>query len=349
MKRMLLTLDYELYGDGSGDVFKHIIEPTQEILNICKRHDVHLTIFFEVVEYWRLKEEWMRGNHMGYSRDPIVAMEKQIQEAYLLGHDVQLHIHPQWVDAYFKDGHWIVNKTEWRLGNYLKGDNKSLTNLFRKGIKTIESLIQPLNPSYRCIAIRAGGYNVQPSKGIVESMKETGLNIDSSIFPGGKENGILSNYDYSNIKPDIGSWNIGDRLEVVGESSILELPIVAFPMIRLKKFFTKERFNGFLRNPQSSAKSLEAKTSTNNKKSSIFDKFIYFFQTEWQTWDYCLFSPSQHKLFLKQIEKQDRDVFVLVGHPKSFSTGRGLEALLNFTPNNKYTYKTFSDIWNGID
>ena len=67
MKEIILTLDYELYGNGQGDIFRQIVEPTDRILKIAKRHNAHLTIFLEVVEYWRLKEEWERGNTMGYT------------------------------------------------------------------------------------------------------------------------------------------------------------------------------------------------------------------------------------------------------------------------------------------
>ena len=100
MKTLLFTLDYELYGNGSGDVFKHIIEPTDKILGIVEKYNAKLTIFFEVIEYWKLKEEWESGNRMGYDRNPIEAMERQLKRAFEYGHDIQLHLHPQWVDAF---------------------------------------------------------------------------------------------------------------------------------------------------------------------------------------------------------------------------------------------------------
>ena len=80
MKQMLFTLDYELYGDGSGDVFKHIIDPTYALLNVADRYNLKFTFFFEVIEYWRLKEEWNNGNKMGYTQNPIGAIEKQSQD-----------------------------------------------------------------------------------------------------------------------------------------------------------------------------------------------------------------------------------------------------------------------------
>lgn len=333
MKHLLFTLDYELYGNGSGDVFKHIIEPTEKILAISNKYDVKLTFFFEVIEYWKLREEWNRGNKMGYQENPIEAMENQIKKAFRQGHDIQLHLHPQWVDACWRDGKWNVNLEQWRLGGYSGEGENSLVNLLKRGKQTLEDLLKPIDPNYKCTAIRAGGYNIQPSKQIVLAMEEAGLKIDSSIYPGGKETGTLSHYDYTNIAPTKGLWHVGEQLEEPGHTDIIELPIVAFPMVRLKKFMTWERVRGFLQNSQSAKDSLEAKTSSTNK-SSRWDKIKYFFQTEWQTWDYCLFSPSQHKGFLKKIAKQDRDVYVLVGHPKSWSGSRGFETLLRKTSTN---------------
>lgn len=347
MKSLVFTLDYELFGNGSGDVFKHIVEPTDKILAIASQYGMKLTFFFEVIEYWKLKEEWEKGNKMGYEKNPIEAMENQIRNAYRQGHDIQLHLHPQWVDARWEDSKWGVNLDKWRLGGYDGTGENSIENLFKRGKQTMEELLKPVNLTYECTAMRAGGYNIQPSEEIVQAMKEAGLLIDSSIYPGGNETGLLSNYDYTDIDPGKGYWHVGQRLEDAGNSQIIEVPIVAFPMIRLKKFFTWERVKGILGNSKSAKDSLDAKTSTTEKKSSKWDKVKYFFETEWQTWDFCLFSPSLHKDFLKKIVRQDRNVYVLVGHPKSFTGGRGLEYLLKKT-HKEYEYKTICEVWSII-
>ena len=116
MKTLLFTLDYELYGNGSGDVFKHIIEPTDKILGIVEKYNAKLTIFFEVIEYWKLKEEWESGNRMGYDRNPIEAMERQLKRAFEYGHDIQLHL-PNWGRTFastmgrcFLDRKWLEGK-----------------------------------------------------------------------------------------------------------------------------------------------------------------------------------------------------------------------------------------------
>ena len=349
MKSLILTLDYELYGNGSGDIYTHIIEPTERILTLTEKYKAKITFFVEVVEFWRIEEEWKKGNTMGYKNNPIDDIRAQLQDAHKQGHDIQLHIHPQWSDAEYKDGAWIVNLDNWRLGGYKKEGRYSLINLLKEGKKTLEEWITPVDKEYKCIALRAGGYNIQPSQEIVKAMKEVGLKIDSSIYPGGKETGTLSNYDYSNIAKDKEFWQAGNELEKEGENGIYELPIVAFPIKRWKKFASIERIKSLLKNRKSAKDSFEAKTSSGKgEKSSKLDKIKYFFQDEWQTWDYCLFSTSLHNKFLKEIEKQcDRKVITLVGHPKGYMGGSGFKHLLNKASNN-FKFKTINEFYNEL-
>ena len=160
---LILTLDYELYGDGSGDVFKHMINPTNRILSICDNNNIKTTLFFEVLEYIKLKKEWDFGNQMGYSENPVRAIEKQLQNAALNGHDIQLHVHPQWINAKYKKDKWIVDFKNWRLSDFEVRQNYTIEDLLREGKETIETLIQAVVPAYKCTILRAGGYNIVPS------------------------------------------------------------------------------------------------------------------------------------------------------------------------------------------
>ena len=329
MRNILLTLDYELYGNGSGDVFKHIIEPTERILNICQTFHAKLTIFFEVVEYWKLKEEWEKGNKMGYEQDPILAMEKQLQEAYLNGHDIQLHLHPQWIDAKWLNGEWIVNNEDWRLGGFRNNNYEAVYNLINKGKKTIESIIWTVDSNYNCSILRAGGYNIQPSDGIVKAMKALGMKADCSIVSGAIEQGNLSQYDFSAVPIDLGYWECGEELEEIGHNGIIEIPIVTFPIQRWKKYLSWEKILSIKQNKKSAINTFNAKTQGKQSKKGFLSKISFFFQKEYQTWDFCLFSNSLHKHYLKEISQQSqRNVFAIVGHPKSFINGKGLSFLL---------------------
>lgn len=343
MKHLLFTLDYELYGNGSGDVFEHIIRPTDAILAIAERHNAKLTIFFEVVEYWRLKEQWEAGNRMGYASDPIEAMEEQVREAYRKGHDVQLHLHPQWINAEWENGRWMVDNSYWRLSSL---PEEQLIPLFTKGKETLEGIIG--DPHYRCHVLRAGGYNIQPSAAIVRAMRKCGLTVDSSVYPGAYEQGSLSRYDYRAVPSDLGQWYCADSLEEThGEpTDITELPIVAFPVLRLQKYLSVDRLRAIWRNRRSASESFASKTATGGgAKSSLLGKIAFFFGHEAQTWDYCLFSSAMHRSFLKQVRRQEqRRVFVLVGHPKSLVSGHGLEYLLRKAEKEEFDFPTISNL-----
>lgn len=330
MKNILLTLDYELFGDGSGDVFMHIIEPTNAILDVVERYDAKITVFFEVVEYWRLKKEWESGNHMGYDRNPAEAMEQQVLDMISRGHDVQLHMHPQWVDAKWEDERWAVDFANWRLSDF-NSPTMTLKQLVSRGKLTLEEIIQPHYPNYECYAIRAGGYNAQPSKAIVKVMRECGLKVDSSVVPGAKEQGAYSIYNYSSSPGGTGKWYVADKLEESSKAptDIIELPIVSFPIVRILKFMSLTKIKSILQNRKSAQASFNARTTIGGESCSILRKISFFFKKEYQTWDYCLFPCWLHRYFLRKISKQkSRDIFVVIGHPKSLVSTKGLEFLL---------------------
>lgn len=326
MKNILLTLDYELFGNGNGDVFKHIIEPTNILLALAEKYNAKYTFFFEVVEFWKLKEEWDKGNKMGYNRNPIEAMVSQLQEAVKKGHDVQLHIHPQWVDAKWKDGRWEVNLDEWKLGTYNREGEDALVNLLKRGKLSIESIIQPVSPSYRCVALRAGGYNAMPSEDIVKAMREVGLHIDSSVYPGGYEKSNLSVYDYRNVPNDRGSWFVDKQLEN-DSTAKTDLSIIK----NLKG--AKEKYD-------------DKVSGAGARKCSMWQKMQFLLEDECQTWDFCLLSPSVHRSFLQMISKMNhRNYFVLVGHPKSFCGTRGMNFLFKKLTCKGSSFATMSEVF----
>ncbi|MBR5696154.1 MAG: hypothetical protein IKX43_08005 [Paludibacteraceae bacterium] len=355
MKEIILTLDYELYGNGQGDIFRQIVEPTDRILKIAKRHNAHLTIFLEVVEYWRLKEEWERGNTMGYTGNPISAMEKQIREAVREGHDVQLHLHPQWVNARWTEEGWVVDPTSHRLSHYEGEGENSLVGLLRRGIETLERLITPVKPYYRCQAFRAGGFNAQPSEAIVKAMLEVGLKLDSSLFPGGFAQGSISSYDYRSLPKDRGIWNVADRLDLPTEEAtgLYELPVCSLDITRWRKYASLDRVKNILCNTKKSKEMYVAKVSQMNdgeKKLGVMDKIRFMLGKECQTWDFCLLPEAVHDQFIDEMARQnDRQYFTLVGHPKSYLGDQGFSALLKTLNDNNYRFATIQKILSDLE
>lgn len=150
MINIILTLDYEIFGDGTGDVRKHMIRPTERILKVCNIHKVPLVIMFEFIEYMKFKEY---DNHLnsdlGYS--PARLIESQITNAFTDGHDVQLHIHHPWIGARYEKCKWLINNWEMSIEELSVRDIDELISLAKS---QLESILREIRPNYRCVAIR---------------------------------------------------------------------------------------------------------------------------------------------------------------------------------------------------
>lgn len=53
----LITIDYEIFGNGRGDILKTIVEPMKRIRKVCDRYGTKVNIFFEVAEYMAMKQQ----------------------------------------------------------------------------------------------------------------------------------------------------------------------------------------------------------------------------------------------------------------------------------------------------
>jgi len=350
---LILTFDYELFGDGTGDVFTHIIDPTNTILDLCHKQGIKTTIFFEALEYLKLKEEWESGNNMGYKKNPVKAIEKQIQHAAIDGHDIQLHIHPQWHNAKYVNDQWQLNFNNWRLGDFSGEKNYGVKELISDCKIAVEELIRLVKPDYKCIGLRAGGYNIMPSAEVYSAMFELGMKYDSSIYPGGYETGNLSKYDYRNVPLKLNHW-FTDKKDIRKvsdkEKEIIEIPVFALPVTRWKRILTPSKIKSLLLR-KSNAISSNAKEKIGKK--GILEKIQFMLQEETSTWDICMFSKSLHEKYFRYIENNlanQRNSFVLIGHPKSMKNKKLFEDFISTARKRKtdYQFKTLKEYYESI-
>ena len=96
MLDVVLTLDYEIHGNGQGAPRELMVRPTDRMLDQFRRHGAKLTIMADTVEilrFHRYAEETGRDDHAA------VDIDRQLAEAVASGHDVQLHLHPAYANA----------------------------------------------------------------------------------------------------------------------------------------------------------------------------------------------------------------------------------------------------------
>lgn len=345
MKKLVLTLDYELFGNGRGDLFKDLINPMYEILRVCELNNIKLTIFFEVLEYLEFKKQVKLGNFMGYGRNPIDAIHEQISYMVGKGHDIQLHIHPQWVGAEFKDGRWVLDLKNWAVSRF-ESEFMSFDDMFSNSVKELELLIRQFDQNYSCIAFRAGAYNAVPSGNLFRQMLINGVVIDSSVYPGGFKDDGFSKYDYTLAPWDMDEWWVEkddfSRISSI-DTGVLEVPIVAKKISRIRKYVQSKS--------KLPAANGNVKSVSKTRMSLIHQlcRGIYcgfgVLRRESFTWDFCMFRESLHKEYFDYIEKnmKSRSRFVLIGHPKSLCDISVFEGFLDVARKRRVEYE-FSTI-----
>lgn len=317
---VIITNDYEVFGDGTGDTEQILIRPTEELLAICSRFGVPMTLFFDVLEYRAFRHAEDTGV---FGKDYVVAsnIERQLRVAKGAGHDVQLHMHPQWIGA--KPIHpdkWSINPKYYRLpfvpGGLGDCDNpESLRGLFTYGKQLLEGLLKPIDPTYECVAFRAGGYCIQPEKEVLTAMAETGFIFESSVCFGRKANKADRTCDFRGAPPRLPYWRIFDSVTEQNASGLLmEVPV-----------FTSRRT--FL--------ALKGLPLVKRIIKSSYVAFRYLFCPVIINFDYCKLSADELRQFLLlAFDKYDGYPgpvpIVITGHSKEYQNGTEISSFLTW-------------------
>ncbi|PIQ97623.1 MAG: hypothetical protein COV67_03245 [Nitrospinae bacterium CG11_big_fil_rev_8_21_14_0_20_56_8] len=219
-----VTVDYETWHpvpEGKSiDWTTDIFDPMNRLLELFDERNLKLTIFAEMGEYF-----WLKANDAAIAEK----MESQWKQAVAGGHDVQLHLHPNWLPelgARHKDGQWIWDWSRSRLADY-PGD---IVALIGKCKLTLEALLSDARDDYRVTCYRAGAYQAQPFRAISEALVHHGIVCDSSVYRGGRSE--ERGYDYtlacSDHQPHFANRFDPQLKAPPAEQGIVELPIFTF-------------------------------------------------------------------------------------------------------------------------
>lgn len=219
--KLILTVDYEVFGNGSGSVDRCVIAPTRRILEIAESHGAPVTLFVEGLEFDAMRAAGEDGAE-GPFRD-WVAVRSQLRAAVRRGHDVQLHLHPQWSEARYETGAWRVDLSRWRLGDL---DAVRIRELIGRGRRLLEDVVRPVRTEYRATAFRAGGWCIQPAREVLEALEAEGIRIDSSVAPGLRQADHGRWFDFRSAPRDRSHWPVrNDVTRPDAAGRVLEVPI----------------------------------------------------------------------------------------------------------------------------
>jgi hypothetical protein len=190
---LALTHDWELRGDGSGDIEQIQFGPLRRLLQIYGKFGARATILpdlMQQISFRRLEAEHPELKPLADSWD------EHVREAFRRGHDIQLHLHPQWLNADYENGHWHP-RGDWSILNY---ERHAAAAMLAGGRQYLVALLRPIDSTYRCLAFRAGALAAAPSLHLFESLAGNGIEIDVSIAGGVFVNNDDLQLDYRNCE-----------------------------------------------------------------------------------------------------------------------------------------------------
>lgn len=346
--RIFLTFDYELPLGGITQSYKHsLFDPTESLLETAEELKVPLVFFADILSYIKFRE-WKE-------QDYTEPFKKQLEKALQSGHDVQLHLHPHWLDSSFAEGKFIPS-AKYKLSDFAM--NKPFGNIegiIKTGIQELETICKKAQSNYQCVAFRAGGYNLWPETSVIlNSLFKHGIRFDSSICRGYFYKSDTSLVDYRNV-PGKANWYLplNGNLTKEGkeDKGILEIPIAGKPkgVFEMPTAFKLGRYSD--RAVENRGKMVH--TASNIK---LEDKLKQLFSSRMLTVDNHTYSPEYMMKILdyniRKFGKENEVLFSLIGHPKSMDKYH-LHLLASFVQNAREKYGsrlefvTFRDIFEG--
>lgn len=197
--------DWELEGNGSGNVASHQYMPSLFLSKLSKEYGVKPTFMIECAQQLEFLKNKSKSRNIKLQS---VIWEETVKMLYEEGHDVQLHIHPQWINAKL-NGDFFTLGNDWNLARY---SDVVISEIITKSKLYLESIINPIDNSYKVTSFKAGGWGLQPSENLLTELRKNGINL----ILGPRKNlvNINQNIDYSEMEecnlpyfPDIKNIN----------------------------------------------------------------------------------------------------------------------------------------------
>ena len=212
--------DWELSGDGSGDPHELQFAPMRKLVGIYNAHGIRGSFNAEVLQQLTFREFQDAHPELKALADE---WDESVRETFRQGHDVQLHIHPQWSSAEYSDGRWNL-KGDWSILNYPAAEARAL---IARGKEYLENLLRPIDPNYATVSFRSGSWCIAPSPFMLSLLAEFGIVFDMSIVGGVHYDTRRIKLDYSSCEEDFLPFypNMKDARRVSNKRE----PIVCIP------------------------------------------------------------------------------------------------------------------------
>jgi len=342
---LITSIDYELFGDGTGNVTREQINTTNYLKHLAEVNNVKLSIMFEYAQYiaYEKYEKFSDDNKK---------IREQLIDLIQSGHDVQLHYHAQWHNAKYND---CENIFELNLSNVDISSLKyeEIVHVLSEGKQFLENLLQPYKEDYQCVAFRAGSWAVEDENKLVKALIQTGFKIDTSVVPNVTFNEGYIKFSYPNCPHRYHYWYINKKLsEASLDRQLMEIPIYTiknklsiFKYINMKSIVLKLLIHKLY------------KQNISRQKMSIKDKIISklfrnYYMADINSMKYTtLFNMIENVIEDKEFENEEIVPIMFVGHSKASYNMDDMYLLYNMLLDkygNHIEYWTLQDVYKNI-
>jgi hypothetical protein len=210
MIHCIFTIDYEIYGDGTGSLRELVYDPAERLIRLFREWDAHFVTFVEVAELEMIEAK---------GTDPDIGLVKhQIRYLYDNGFELGLHLHPQWYKGCYVNRKWHLNDREYNLCT-LSQDR--IEEIVERSLNYFKKVLG--KDDFTPLCFRAGNWLFQPTDIAANVLVKHGVKIDSSVFKGGLQH--TYGLDYRSASKNGYYWRFQkDVNEPDPNGQMIELP-----------------------------------------------------------------------------------------------------------------------------
>jgi hypothetical protein len=321
-RKIVVSVDYEIFGNGTGDVRQHIIDPTERMAKLCEKYQAPLTVFFEMEEYLAF-ERHAPELRRAWGYDGAALMRDQARDLVRRGHDLQLHLHPEWQGVKYADG-WPLNERHGTVDSLFETAEETTQYIGERQ----QALSALSGRPVRCY--RAGAFSAQPGEKLITALSKNGFTLDSSVVHGLQRNEEHVALDYRNAPKGKTLWRVQEDVARETTSGPLwELPIGSVAGRRINQVTFGRLKAKFSRNvPKERQKQMVKKLGIKRNPISLL-RFLS--QPVPLKFDYHNVTPGKLVNWIRNAPQPPAglpDIVVLIGHTKEHIDDAAFEKML---------------------
>jgi hypothetical protein len=326
MIECIFTIDYEIYGNGEGSLKDLVYEPAQKLIDIFNRTGAKIVVFVETAELKKIET--------AETDSAINEVKRQLQELHAQGHEIALHLHPQWCNARYLHGKWELDYSEYNLCAL---PEERIDEIVDQSITYLRTVLAASD--FTPLSFRAGNWLFQPTVTAAKVLAGHGIKIDSSVYKGGLQHQYK--LDYRRAAGNGYFWKFQNDVNTPEPNGVmLEIPIYT-RMVPFWKMATSKRVG------------LQQKGSSGFRTAK---QRLYRLQDMARFWhplkfDLCRMTINELTRMVNTVIQEDQQnpasfrPIVAIGHTKDLVDFETAESFLAYLARKGIAVSTFTEVY----